>query len=126
MPKKTFFILFICAIVVLSGLQFADAQGLDSAGDLLNQAGKYSGIDTETSDARLTVGRIISLVLGFVGVVFLGLTVYGGMLWMTAAGNEDRVKKGKDVIVRAIIGMAIVFLAYAITFLISFYIVGVS
>jgi lysylphosphatidylglycerol synthetase-like protein (DUF2156 family) len=60
-------------------------------------------------------GQVISLVLSFVGVIFLGLMIYAGIMWMTSSGNQEAVTKAKDLITNAIIGIVIVFAAYAIT-----------
>ncbi len=61
------------------------------------------------------IGTLIGVVLSFVGVLFLVLMVYGGILWMTARGNEQQVEKAKDLIIASIIGLIIVMGAYAIT-----------
>ena len=42
------------------------------------------------------------------GVLFLILMIYGGWLWMTAQGKEEQVKKGKDIIIQASIGLLVV------------------
>lgn len=56
--------------------------------------------------------RIINYVLGFVGTIALLLFIYGGIIWMTSAGSAEKVKKGRDIIVWAIIGMAVIFMSY--------------
>ncbi len=61
------------------------------------------------------LGSVIGVVLSFVGVLFLILMIYGGLLWMTARGNEQQITKAKDLIIAAIIGIVIVMSAYAIT-----------
>ena len=60
-------------------------------------------------------GQIISVVLSFVGALFLILMIYAGILWMTAQGNDQQVTKAKSLMINAIIGMIIVFAAYALT-----------
>lgn len=60
-------------------------------------------------------GQIIGVVLSFVGVIFFGLMIYAGIMWMTSGGNEQTVTKAKDLIINAIIGIIIVLAAYAIT-----------
>ncbi len=60
-------------------------------------------------------GKLIGAVLAFIGVLFFGLMIYGGILWMTARGNEEQVTKAKDLITAAVIGLIIVLSAYAIT-----------
>ncbi len=61
------------------------------------------------------IGKIIGVILSFLGVIFLLLMIYGGYLWMMARGNEEQVGKAKKIIVQAVIGVIIVLAAYAIT-----------
>ena len=58
---------------------------------------------------------IIRVILTFLGIIFLCLTLYGGFLYMTSQGKEDQIKKAKDTIIAAIIGLVIVLSSYAIT-----------
>lgn len=67
------------------------------------------------------IGQVINGLLAFLGVIFLILMIYGGYLWMTAAGNEQQVEKAKDIIKDAIIGLIVVLAAYAITYTIYNY-----
>lgn len=60
----------------------------------------------------------ISFVLGLVGVIFLILIIYGGIMWMTAAGKEETVTKAKNIISNSLIGLIVVMTAYAISFFI--------
>lgn len=62
------------------------------------------------------VSYIIKLLLSFLGVIFIVLIIYAGFLWMTAAGNEEKISKGKNIMASAIIGLAIVLAAYLITY----------
>jgi len=61
------------------------------------------------------IGIVVSAILGLLGVVFLLLTIYAGILWMTAAGNEQQVAKAKKMLTNSIVGLLIVVGAYAIT-----------
>lgn len=67
-------------------------------------------------EVQYLIGRIISVMMGLVGSVALLMFVYGGFLWMTAAGNEDRVKKGKDVLLWAVAGLFIIFTSYILVY----------
>jgi cellobiose-specific phosphotransferase system component IIC len=60
------------------------------------------------------VGNIIDIILSFVGVVFFILIIYAGISWMTSQGNEQQITKAKGLLFNAIIGLVIVFAAYAI------------
>jgi len=85
-------------------------------------AGEVSAFKSQINNSALTdnflqtkTGQIIGVVLSFVGVLFLILIIYAGLLWMTAQGNEQKITKAKDLLVNAVIGLIIVFAAYAIT-----------
>jgi len=61
---------------------------------------------------------IISIALSLLGVIFIVLLVTGGYGWMMAGGNEEDMKKAKDRIRTAIIGLLIVLIAYSLTWFI--------
>ena len=68
-----------------------------------------------TTSISTVVGRTIGVILGLSGIVFLCLMVYAGILYLTANGEEAGVKKAKQLITSAIIGIIIVMASYAIT-----------
>jgi hypothetical protein len=61
------------------------------------------------------IARIIRTILSFLGVIFIILTIYAGLMWMTSAGNEDKIGTAKKIMIAAVIGLVIVMSAYAIT-----------
>lgn len=61
------------------------------------------------------VGQVAGMALSVFGVVFLCLVVYSGIEWMTAGGNEEKVSKARQRIMRAAIGLGIIMMAYALT-----------
>jgi hypothetical protein len=63
----------------------------------------------------ILIGRIIDSILGIVGSLALLMFVFGGLTWMTSSGNQEKVKKGRDIIVWSAIGLAIIFMSYALT-----------
>lgn len=67
------------------------------------------------------ISLAISAFLSFLGVIFIALMLYGGYLWMTDRGNEDQVKKAKDLIASAIIGLLVIISAYAISYFVISY-----
>ncbi len=72
-----------------------------------------TGISTENIQTQ--IGSIIAGSLKIVGTLFFGLMIYGGFLWMTAHGEEEPITKAKNTIFAAIIGLAIIISAFAIT-----------
>jgi len=85
------------------------------------QTGPYLGLEygAETGlgnqDVRLTAARIISAIMGLMGTVTVIIMLYAGYEWMTAGGNDDKVGEAKKRILYAVIGLAIILSAYAIT-----------
>ena len=76
------------------------------------------GIGPTNNNLFSQIAFIIYTVYGLIGVIFFVLIIYGGILWMTAGGNDTQVKKAQNIIQRAAIGLLIVVLAYAITYFI--------
>ncbi|MFA6215832.1 MAG: hypothetical protein WC768_04665 [Patescibacteria group bacterium] len=85
--------------------------------------GAISSVDLPSGgeDAALRiVGKTISAFLGLFGIIFMILVIYGGYKWMMASGREEEVKKAKDIIKQAVIGLIVVMMAYAISFFVSY------
>lgn len=81
-------------------------------GVTIEQVGGTIGLGT--SDLKQVVINIIKWILGILGLVAVIMIMYGGFIWMTAGGNIEKVKKAKKIITRAVIGLVIVLLAWAI------------
>jgi len=79
----------------------------------LNQIKDKAGI-TE-GDLGSIAGTVISGILSLVGVIFLILMVYAGIIWMTARGDDAKTENAKKTITASVIGLFIVVSAYAIT-----------
>ena len=60
------------------------------------------------------VNRVITSFLGLVGGIALLVFVYSGFLYMTAV-SEERVKRAKEIMVTATIGITIILFAYVIS-----------
>lgn len=86
--------------------------GLDRTADSIPAFKEQKESDENFLQTR--TGQIIGLVLSFIGVLFLILMIYAGITWMTSAGNQDKVKQARDLMLNAIIGLVIVLSAYAI------------
>lgn len=71
----------------------------------------------------LTIGGIISGLIGLVmlvvALVFFFILVLGGLKWVTSEGDEKKVGAARAQITNALIGLAIVFAAWAIMKLID-------
>jgi hypothetical protein len=80
-----------------------------------NATGFYNVQQEGENQLTQTVGNIISVFLGLLGIIFLVITLYAGILWMTAGGEEDKVTKARKWLTNGVIGLIIILAAYAIS-----------
>lgn len=106
---KVEFLLITALVVTGLVLTFSGV----SASSLLDKVGEQDGVPK--TDVPKLIGNIINIVLGLLGIVLLVLIIYSGILWMTAGGKPDQVDKAKDQLKNAVIGLAIVVSAYALS-----------
>ncbi|MFA4942437.1 MAG: hypothetical protein WC564_02255 [Patescibacteria group bacterium] len=104
-----FFILFI-VFPVLAQTPSTPPPATPSA-SVVTLDNPLAGAGIETP--QQLIGRVISAVLGVVGSLALIMFIYGGLVWMTAAGNEKKVMEGRDILMWAAIGLIIIFASYA-------------
>ena len=69
----------------------------------------------KTTSIPQILGNVISMFLGIVGALALAAFVYGGIMYMTARGSTEQVKKAVDTIKSAVIGLLIIAFSYTIT-----------
>jgi hypothetical protein len=67
-----------------------------------------------TGDFKSLLLSIINYFLGFLGVLAVLMIIYGGVLYMTASGEQQKADKGKKIIMYAIIGIIIILLSFAL------------
>lgn len=115
MLKKIIFALSLGSILLLP-LPTLAANLKDAAGNL-TPAAQTAGY--QEKDIGNITGQIINTALQLVGIIFLGLMVYAGYLWMTARGDESQIEKAQKIITSAIIGLVLTMSAYAITTLVT-------
>jgi FMN-dependent NADH-azoreductase len=88
---------------VTNGLQTSGVQNMFGTG----------GLNSATSLSDLIV-RAINILLIFAGIIAVVFIIIGGYQYLTSAGNEEQAEKGQKTLINAIIGVAIVALAYTI------------
>ncbi|MCX6743147.1 MAG: IPT/TIG domain-containing protein, partial [Candidatus Parcubacteria bacterium] len=103
--KKIFLalILFIGLFLV-----FTQAKALDVG---LNQAAE---IGLGTADLRVTIASLIRVAFGLLGIVAVVLVIIGGVMYLTSAGEAEKIAKAKKLLIGAVIGLVIMLSAFAI------------
>lgn len=119
--KKFFITLLLLQLTIFTGYsttiqaQILDSNVVQKINDNVGSVQTQAGYDPD-----LSLGQVVAIVirgfLGLLGVIFIILIVLAGYNWMTAAGDEEKIKKATSTIRSAIIGLLIIIAAYAITY----------
>lgn len=60
------------------------------------------------------INNVIKAILGIVGAIALLYFVLGGFTWLTSQGKSEQVKRGRETLVWATFGLAMIFFSYVI------------
>ncbi len=69
---------------------------------------------TSTTDFSTLVGKVLEWVLSVAGSIALLMLVAGGIMYITSAGNEQKIATSKKIITWTILGLMIVLASYSI------------
>lgn len=72
---------------------------------------------TETADK--VANNVINVVLTLVGILAVGVMIFGGITYVTSTGDASKTMRAKNIIMYGLIGLMITLLAYAIVFFVS-------
>lgn len=126
--RKFFFILALAAFTLPHAVCAQDSASTTTSPantsiytSELGGAANAAGVPTADQSILAIIGTFISALLGLLGVIFLILVIYAGILWMTAAGNGDQVKKAQHILRDGVIGLIIILSSYAISYAVLTY-----
>lgn len=112
---KKISLFLILSAFVFGAATVAHAQlGDPNAGDTFGVAQVGETVKLGASDPREIAGRFINIALGVLGLITVVLILYGGFLYMTSNGSEEKIAEGKKYIINATIGLVIILSAWAI------------
>jgi len=89
-------------------------QGLDNVGNI----GRIPNI-TRYDSLEDIINLGTSLIRPLFIITFLGVTLYGAWVWLTAGDKDDNIKKARKIITAGIIGFAVAVLAPTVVQLVS-------
>ena len=97
----------------LTIVQFLPVAGAAILGDADNPAEVSAATGGATSLRPLAL-RIINYFLTFLGLLAVAMVIYGGVTYVTAAGEDEKIGNAKKIIQYALIGIIIVLVSFAI------------
>lgn len=68
-------------------------------------------VSTNANNIIVSVATFVVSVIGIIGITFL---VWGGILYVTSAGDDDQIEKAKTTLTYAVIGLFVAGFAYGI------------
>jgi hypothetical protein len=104
------FALMVGALSLLSVLPVAGAA-------ILNPTDNPEAVSGATGGETTLRGLILTIVnyfLGFLGLLAVIMVIYGGVTYVSSAGNEEAVGKAKKIIMYALIGIVIILLSFVL------------
>lgn len=110
-------ILFFNASIVLADQTQPSPNENQAITDLQNQAASLNKLNAESTGKetlQVLAGRIIQSFLAIFGSLSLILFIYAGFLWMTSAGNAERVEKAKKIMLWTTLGIVVILSSYII------------
>lgn len=114
--KKILAIISTLAFSFFSRPLGALGANLGDAFSLSATSSKQAGYNTTSGSLETILSQAVTIILSLLGVIFICFIIYGGVIWMTANGNEQKVEKAGDIIKESFIGLIVVLAAYAISF----------
>lgn len=105
-------------------------QGLNVTNSAIDALDTTAGAAKITADPKTSptvaqiVGGVINIALGIFGLFFFTLTIYGGIIWLTAGGNKERADKAVKILTNSSVGVIIIIIAYLVTNYIVFQLIG--
>lgn len=100
--------LFISQLV--PHMTFASTGFIDESDnpDIISNATNNEG------DFKSLALTILNYFLGFLGFVSVIMVIYGGILYVTSAGNDDNVGKAKKILLYAATGIILILISFAL------------
>lgn len=112
-----FFLLLFFGIVAITIPQpsFAIDAGIDAVDGSIKLSGK-NPINIATN--------IINIFLGLLSLIAVSFVLWGGFIWMTSNGSEEKISQAKKILRNGAIGLVIILSAWGITYFILTKIMG--
>ncbi|MAF14090.1 MAG: hypothetical protein CMI53_04345, partial [Parcubacteria group bacterium] len=119
LSKIKFFIIPLLVFVFLFSFSISvSAQELRAQDDGSGFGGSSNRLPNplgdNNNDPRVIIGNVIKAALGIIGSLTLAFFIIGGFFWITSAGNDEKIKRGKDIIIWSSFGLALIFFSYAL------------
>lgn len=108
--KTSFFILIFALALITLPVQALSLN--DLFGGKESQLQSILGLGA--ADPLQIVVNLISVAIGFTGILMVAIIMWAGFKWMISGGNDEKIAEAKKTLFSAIIGLLIILSSYAI------------
>lgn len=124
----TVFIFLFSFLILPNFVKAVECLAMDANGNCTKVAGFLDNIKNTacmaSGDCTLTdiAGGFIELtkwLIGAIGALALLYFVWGGVQWLTSYGNQQKIQKGREIMLQTVIALAVAFMSYI---LVSFFV----
>lgn len=92
----------------------------DSGNGISDELKEAAGCKLEDEDTVVdVVVNLINVALGLIGLLAVGVMVYGGAQYTTSAGDAAKATKARNIIIYGLAGLIVALLAFAIVNFVS-------
>lgn len=73
------------------------------------------GMKGHATDGNVLLTNVLDVVYLWAGIICVIVIIVAGLIYVTSNGNAANIKRGKDAIMGAVIGLIVVIFAFTIT-----------
>lgn len=79
----------------------------------IEKAGSTAGFPAKAPTVAELTGQILNVILALTGILFTIILVWGGIMYLTASGDTERIATAKRMMSQSVIALIIIISAYA-------------
>ena len=108
----------VSLLLTVSGLLIFNVATVGAQGgsliDTTDNPDVVAGATGDATSFRILAKRIVDYFLTFLGFIAVLMIIYGGILYVTAAGEQEKIDTAKKILMYAAVGIIVILLSFAI------------
>lgn len=106
--------LVVIGLMTVGLMVFQMFSGIALAGSAGEFIGPESNVVGTSGSLRDLVLKIVNFFLGFLGLLAVIMVIYGGFLYISSAGNDEKVGQAKKILLYAVLGIVVIVVSFAL------------
>ena len=107
----------MCVTAIVAPTSQAACEGIDCVSSTINKTQSTTGNTTDVDSLAKQITNVLLYLVGGIAVIMIS---YGGVQYITSAGDGNKTKAARDTILYGVIGLAVAMAAWALaTFVIG-------